>query len=305
MKKISLTLIVGFAFQVLSAGAGTVTGFVRCDANQNGVLNPNDPGIAGVTVRIVSESGSSFSNSTVTTTNGSFSLTIPAFDPVAYQKDPLSQTYIETLDTNTLPDGSTIVLPQPITNATSIPSYYIDYVGGLTNLEFKSGAGVTTNGNWLIIDPDCQNGGGFGNRCTLSGSGKISANSKKPQHIFGGKIISGKVPTGQWIDADLGAKQRFQSITIQSAVCSTNDNGFHVMDFSGMGMVIPAGGNIAGGTPALFNARAEDHGRRGKGAYYLWVYTSDGTTLLLVSNDPGDPTDVAPVVISAGNLRLK
>src|SRR5216110_757812 len=103
MKKICLL----FVFVLLSlALAGTaralpVTGFVFCDANQNGVIDAGDVGIPGVTVVITNLTGSS-SNSAVTAADGSFSAAIPPFDPLLERRDPLAQIYGEGLDTNTL-----------------------------------------------------------------------------------------------------------------------------------------------------------------------------------------------------------
>jgi hypothetical protein len=52
---------------------------------------------------------------------------------------------------------------------------------------------------------------------------------------------------------------------------------------------------------------AKDHGHSGKGVdgCYLRVFTADGTTLLLVSGDPSNPTDIVTVPISTGTLNIK
>src|SRR3954466_8391891 len=99
MKKITSLFVscLFFASFTSAAVAGTVTGFVFCDANNNQLIDSNDVPIAGVQVVVRGLIGT-FSNSTVTAVNGSFSLEIPPFDPLALIRDPLSQTYVETLN---------------------------------------------------------------------------------------------------------------------------------------------------------------------------------------------------------------
>src|SRR6476659_2230449 len=88
---------IGFAFLTQAAIAGTVSGFVFCDANQNGVIDSGDVPIAGVQVVVKGLVGS-FSATTTSAGDGSFSVQIPPFDALALRRDPLSQTYVETLN---------------------------------------------------------------------------------------------------------------------------------------------------------------------------------------------------------------
>jgi hypothetical protein len=69
----------------------TVHGYVYCDANGNGQLDPGDQPLAGIQIVVRQEYGS-YSNSTSTATDGGFAVTIPNFDLSAYRRDPLSQT---------------------------------------------------------------------------------------------------------------------------------------------------------------------------------------------------------------------
>jgi len=51
----------------------------------------------------------------------------------------------------------------------------------------------------------------------------------------------------------------------------------------------------------------DHHGEPGQGKdrLYLRVYNcSSGDTLMLISSDSSDPTDIAPVEISTGNLQI-
>ena len=94
--------------------ASIVSGVVQCDANQNGTNDVGDIGIANVTIIVVNENNT-FSNSTVTAADGSYSLQIPNFSALGERQDPLSQVYEESVDAATLPPGSTILFPVPIT----------------------------------------------------------------------------------------------------------------------------------------------------------------------------------------------
>ena len=132
-----------------------VSGFVLCNANQSSTISTNDPGIPNVLV-IVTNLNGSFSNAVVTAADGSFSLLIPAFDPLAERLDPLSQVYAEALAPATLPADSTIVLPLAITNLSLMPIYFIDFAADLTNVVYTSGAGTSSTGNWLINSSECQ-----------------------------------------------------------------------------------------------------------------------------------------------------
>lgn len=308
MKKLLLPLACLFgAALVSSAPAATVTGFVLNDVNHNSTFDSGDAGIANVQVIIVSQAGG-FSNATVTAADGSFSLTIPNFDPLALRRDPLSQSYIETLNPATLPAGATNLFPQPITYLSLTPAYYIDFAADLTNVTFTSGTGPTPTGDWLINVP-----AGLAADCSLTGSGAISTKGrqKKIEHSFQGRITPAG---GQWTDLAHQARLQFKTTQIQTSECGTiegtaagsNSVPFNVMDFTGLGTLKGIGGSKTNYGTVNFTARVEDHGKPGKKAdrYYLRVYSSDGATLLLVSGDQTDALNVITVPISSGDLRL-
>jgi hypothetical protein len=297
MKKI-VSLFVSCAvsfFLTQTAIAGTVSGFVFCDANGDQVIDSNDVPIAGVTVIVTGLVGT-FSNSTVTGPDGSFSLQIPPFDPLALRLDPLSQTYVETLDTNTLPAGSTIISPLPIVTQSPTNAYYIDYLPDFINVGFNSGIGATTNGDWLINNPDCQ-AQSVGS-CSLSGSGVIKGGKgKNGKQSFGGKVSSSG---GRWTHTT--KTMQFKSTSIDTVDCSGN-NG---ITFSGTGILNTGKGKKKTSVTVSFTAFVQDNGKGKKNRDQYYINISDGdTTLLLVSTDPADPTDVAPVTISSGNLTVK
>jgi SdrD B-like domain len=320
MKKIILLLICGLLLPALAvtSKAATVSGFVLCDANQNGTNDIGDVGIPNVMVVVTNENGS-FSNSTVTAGNGFFSLQIPNFDPLAERQDPLSQVYIETLNPATLPAGSTIDFPMAITNLIATPAFFIDFAADLTNLVYTSASGTATNGNWLINNPDCQVQTTTTN-CMLNGGGVIRSRTRnRPDHTFAGNIFSRISPRmiegGNWVDVAHNLNLMFQSTTIESVRCGelaiTPSNRrmpkASFIEFSGTGTLKGIGGNRLASIPVLFTARVEDRGQPGMGVdrYYLRVFTADGTTLLLVSGDPSNPANIVPVPISSGNLSIQ
>jgi hypothetical protein len=320
MKKSILLLACSLLFPALvgTSTAATVSGFVLCDANQNGTNDTSDVGIPNVQIVVTNQTGS-FSNSTVTAGNGFFSLQIPNFDPLAERLDPLSQVYVEVLNPATLPPGSTIEFPMAITNLISTPAYFIDFAADLTNVVYTSASGTSTNGNWLINNPDCRTQTTTTN-CMLSGGGVIRSRTRnRPDHTFAGNIFSRISPSmiqgGNWVDVAHNLNLMFQSTTIESVRCgelptTPSNRRFPTasfIEFSGTGTLKGIGGNRMASIPVLFTARVEDRGQPGMGVdrYYLRVFTADGTTLLLVSGDPANPANIVPVPISSGNLNIQ
>jgi hypothetical protein len=288
--------------------AGTVTGTVACDANNDNIIDSGDIGIPQVLVIVTNETGS-FSNSDLTAADGSFKIHIPNFSALGERQDPLSQVYIETLDQTTLPTGSTIVFPQPITNLTWTPSYFIDYASNRTTLEYTSGTGSSTNGDWLINNPECQSSGGGSNSlgaCSVSGSG-ITTNGNRPDHLFKGTVSSDML-SGRWTDIQRGTHLRFDSTSIDTVTCGTGS-----IDFTGTGTL--RGKAVHGHVESVqFAARLvqtsqvvnptgrHPHQVSTPAAYYLRVFDANGDTLDLVSGDPGNPEDVAPVPVTDSTL---
>ena len=285
-----------------TARAALVTGVVRCDANHNLTNDLGDVGIAGVLVVVTNQTGTFF-NSTFTAVDGSFSLQIPNFDPLAEISDPLSQLYVETLHAVTLPPAAVILVPPAITNLSLTPAWYIHYAPDLTNLVYVSGAGISPNGDWLVSNAGCESGG-----CELSGDGIIRGSSKRPEHSFHGNISSTVLPDGtrrgNWTDVAHQSKLLFQSTVVQTVNCLGSPA--HAIEFSGLGTLKGIDGNKARFNQVHFTVRADDQGRHGHGkdGYYLRVYTSDGDTLLLLSGDAANPLDIVTVPISAGKLTI-
>ena len=298
MKQLCLRVAAIFLALTLSSisRAANVTGSIFCDANGDGVLDTGDIAIPGVLVVITNETGS-FSNSAVSAVDGSFNIRIPDFSSLLEVQDPLAQVYIEALAPGSLPAGSTILLPTAITNITTTPVYFIDFAEDETNLIFTSGTGGSTTGDWLINDPEC--GVSAGN-CKLTGNALI-AEQENASHLFGGTIVSGNPPKGRWVDVSRMPNERFQSTTVDSVICGTG-----TIDFSGTGTL--RGHPQEGEGQVLFTVHVENlsTGKKNENVtgYYLRVYTADGTTLDLVSGDAEDPTNVVPLGVTSGHLRI-
>ena len=66
-------------------------------------------------------------------------------------------------------------------------------------------------------------------------------------------------------------------------------------------------GAKTGSVPVLFFAYVEDRSsfNREPDRYYLRVSDESGAVLMLVSADPENPQDVAPVPIGSGDLKLQ
>ena len=298
------------------ARADVVTGRIMCDANKSMTANAGDAGMAGVMVVVVSEAGG-FSNAAVTAADGSFRMTIPNFDPLAYRRDPLSQSYIETLTPSTLPADAAVLFPQPALGTT--PAYYINPAAPPSPLVYYvSAAGSSTNGDWLISSSACQ-GVVQSNACVLSGSGAISGASNRVEHSFSGSI-SPKVKRngfrlGNWTHEARALNLRFRSTEIDAVSCAQGTDAtatgagdtWKAIEFSGRGTLRSRHGQRTESTRVFFTVWAEDHGTPGAGkdSYYLRVYNNEGATLLLVNGDPANPENIVPIPISKGNLRVR
>jgi len=292
-----------------AAQAGTVTGRILCDADTNMVPDAADPGISGVRVTVVSEAGG-FSNSTVSLPDGSFSMSLPDFDAFAYRQDPLSQSYVESLAPETLPADAVVVFPQPAIGTD--PVYYItpSIASNGSPISYISLAGISTNGDWLISSAACQ-AAMQSTACRVSGSGSIGGRGKQVEHSFGGNVSpNGKtgLPKGNWKHDARTLNLRFKSKQIDLVTCG-GANGASVIEFSGRGTLTNLKGKKgkSKSTDALFTVHVEDNGQPGGGkdTYYICVHNQAGENLLLVSGDPENPSNIVPVPISKGNLRIK
>jgi hypothetical protein len=299
MKRISLCLASGLLLMGVAdvTRAATVSGFIQCDANQNGRFD--DIGIPGVRVVVVNLSHS-FSNATITAADGSYSLMIPDFDPDA--SNALSQIYGTTLNFSTLPAAATIIFPLPITN---VPTHYVNFAADHTSLIYVSGSGIHSEGNWLVGSPDC----GISDNAQLAG-GAMLTERRKPAHVFGGNVTSGDSPGGTWVNVVSGVNV-FRTTAIEAAQCSAvipaaPAKPYRQMDFMGTG-TLKGTGKRASSNDVFFIARVIDSGQLRKpiDRYYLHVFDSNGVTRVLISGDAANPANMITVPISNGSLRIR
>ncbi|HEY2082375.1 MAG TPA: hypothetical protein VGI88_06280 [Verrucomicrobiae bacterium] len=274
---------------VLNSHAWLLLGNVYCDANTNGIIDTGDTPVQSVLVVVTNTSGT-FSNASWTTAEGFFVVDLSGSP----------DTYVDFILPATLPAGTTGVLPpfNVVLSTNDVP---------ITN-------------NFLLENPACvsvvsTSGGG----CWLTGGGTIKSGHGKPLHSFGGVVNPGCSATaaggGNWNDIDFTKNLHFKGLDITVTDCG-NEPGhsgstsptspFSFIEFTGVGTLTGVAGNKADYGTVHFFAHAEDLGEPGKGVdrLYLRVYDGSGTTLLLISADPSNPLDIAPVTISTGNLQI-
>src|SRR4051812_31044654 len=265
------------------------TGHVYCDANTNGIIDTGDLPVQSVLVAVTNLSGT-FSNATWTSAEGAFLIQLP----------PTPDVYVDFVVAATAGGGTTAILPPFNT--------------------FSVTNGVTITNNFLIENPACVNLPPTNNgHCWLTGGGTIKSGKGKPLHSFGGVVNPGCSPTaaggGNWNDIDFGQNLHFKGLTIEVVDCgnvpghngsSSPKSPFSYIEFQGVGTLKGVAGNKADYGTVQFFAHAEDLGEPGKmvDRLYLRVFDGAGNTLLLISADPANPLDIAPVTISTGNLQI-
>lgn len=286
------------------AFAWHLTGRVLCDANSNGIVDPGDTPLVGVTVSVVRvNSGDPFAASTTTDSLGRFYI-----DLLDY-----AASYQETLGPGGLPADAIVISP-------SNPfAFSLDWEGN-----------DIMEHDWLVDSATCRAGA-----CWLTGGGTkfeplagTDLAERGPKHSFGGNVFPScsSVPGdgGQWNHIAHALKLHFQGRTINEVVCG-NVSGippgstspvtpYNYIEFQGTGTLKGIKGNNVNYENVSFFARAEDRNEPGNekasqpggGAYidryFLRVYVG-ATTLLLIDVD-GNPATIDPVTITGGNLQL-
>jgi hypothetical protein len=276
-----------------SAYAWHIGGYVRCDANNNGLVDDGDLPLAGVTVTIKGVSVATFEASGATGADGKFAIGVLDF--------PASYTV-----TVAVPNGATVISPEnPYTVVIPeaiVPPYVVTLV---------SSAACANSACWLT-------GGG----AKFSNILGINVAEKGPQHSFGGNVNPGCSPTagdgGSWNHVAHGLKLHFHGQAIRVIRCG-NVPGipegsespvtpFNFIEFEGVGTLTGVAGNKVDYGEVTFWARAEDRNEPGSSGakdgalvdrYYLRVWDSLGVNRLLVDNGAG-----APVPITDGNLQI-
>jgi len=300
MKKIfnllrNTSLILTLAAAITAHGWDT-SGFVLCDANQNGIIDTNDVVVPGVLVVVTNLSGT-FSNAAWTTfQEGYYFLDLPD------QPD----TYVEYLHPLTLPENSVIVLP---------PGGTYPFTLDNTNQNTFQGSFLLSNSACITItdtNPPPPPGTNV-NVCCVTASGSIKDSGGVVQHKFAGAVFppckANSSQVGVWTDTAVQWGLCLKGKILQVLNCGTFTNTVDdtilvgdFIEFQGSGTLKQNGVCTA----VTFFVRLEDFGAPGKNLdrYYLRVTASDNTVLLLVSADEANPLNVAPVLISSGNVRF-
>lgn len=281
------------------------SGCVYCDANGNGIFDTGDIPLAGVTVKIRNEAGT-YSATAVTDSSGCFYIRLP----------DIVDTYIQTLDTSTLPEGATIIDPD----------------GGVLKYTLGNGNPDSITYTWLV---DCEPH--THQACWMTGGGvkfckelDMRAGECGPRDSWGGNVYPSCDPDpghgGSWNHLSHSKKLHFHGTDIEVVRCGNVpgiDPGsespvtpFNFIEFKGFGWLRGIHGNNVSYDKVYFFARVEDRNEPGsngandgedKDRYFLHVFSdpSDpvGTTLLLVDQD-GDASTVDPLIITGGNLQL-
>src|SRR6185503_17790652 len=232
---------------------------------------------------VVTNTSGTYSNANWTTTEGLFTVQLPNF-PDSFG------TFLHPL---TLPDGTTEVLPPVITFSTT------------------EAQPIVTN-FFLIRNPNCVTNipPVTPGRCWLTGGGTVEKGKGQPAFSFGGVVNPGCSPTaaggGNWNVVWHAGNLHFKGLDIEVITCgnvpgsppgsTSPKTDFNYIDFQGVGTLKGNGGNKADFGSVQFTARAVDLGEPGTAdRLYLRVFNSANETLMLISANPSNPTEIAPI----------
>ena len=284
--KLVLSGLLAFALAALNASAWSVSGVVSC---------PNGITASGIVVFITGV------GSTTTDGNGAFTLELP--DATA--------SYSICVDASTLPVGATVSDCAPFSVDNNNPFALVNFT---LSGPFCSVLTPPPGLCWLT-------GGGTVRKSQVAAMAtrpaKTAVNSKgQPDFSFGGVVNPGCSPTaaggGNWNVIDHLDSLHFKGLQISVIGCSGGPDkappvNVNIIDFQGTGTLTGIDGNTMADTAVCFRGRAEDHGEPGGGRDRLYLNVFDcstGQSLMLISADPANPADIAPVAISTGNLQV-
>ena len=298
-----LKAVVGLFVLTAPAWAWHVEGCVYCDANGNGVIDSGDIALPNVGVTVTAADGTVRVGKT--DANGCYWIDLSEDDA----------TYVVTLDPNTVPVGSDVLLPAGGSETFSLDSdsdwalvnWLLDCDGGEPEVHcWLTGGGVKfeqiTNGTVAEHGPDNSMGGNIAPSCSLEpGDG------------------------GNWNHIAHGARLHFQGKVITKVRCGNVDGippgstspetGVNFLEAWGTGTLKGIKGNKVDFVVYFF-LRCEDRNEPGShgakdGAlvdrYFLNVYTDPldpvTSSKLLIDIDQNAAT-VDPITITGGNLQI-
>jgi hypothetical protein len=269
MKTKIISGLLGLTLSVFTANAWNVSGVVSC---------PNGNTASRIVVSIAGL------GSTQTDHHGAYTLELP--DTPA--------TYTICVDPSTLPAGATV---------SDCVTFSVDANNPYAEADFT------------LAGPFCGAPTTPGT-CWLTGGGTVGKTKGVPDFSFGGVVDPGCSPTaaggGNWNVIDHLDSLHFKGITIVVTGCGGSPDKappvkVNTIDFEGAGTLTGIDGNPLPETVVCFRGHAEDHGEPGGGKDRLYLDVFDcttGATLMLISSDTANPSDVAPVAISTGNLQI-
>jgi hypothetical protein len=274
---------------LVSAGTNPqlqAAGFVLLDVNQTGQFALNDPGVPGVLVIVTNASGT-FSNASLTTApEGAFTI------PLGSATD----TYVEYLQPATLPAGAMVEQPT---------SGLYTFTLSPNNLEFR--------GNFLVGGVTTPNILGT-NNCSMEAHGTIGGHESHAQFTFSGSAFSAcdlnNGVTGEWNILARDLRLHFTGSVFEIVDCreQTNSSGVvtRFIDFQGAGNLKGFPGPKTKYGVVTFTGRAEQngHSRQNPDKLYCRVDTANGKTVLLISGDTSNPSNVLPVALSTGKVKI-
>jgi len=294
--------------------AWQIGGRVWCDANGNGRIDSEDTLLGGVVLTVENTAGT-FSSNMVTWPDGS------AFQGEYYLNMPsVADTYCITIDTTTLPAGSSIVIPAA--------GEYCFPLNDTTR---------SFTGDWLIDSPTCREEA----KCWMTAGGVKfepilnartaevkNGNGGGPSDSVGGVVYPGCSPFpgggGNWNHVAhslklhlLGKDQtviRCDNVDghppgTDSPVCTVD-----FIEWISTGVVQGIGGNKFGPVPVTYFGRIEDRNEPGNeqsatsggdiDRYFLRVVDGNGNVLILIDADGVDNGVVDPLTITGGNFQI-
>lgn len=308
MKRYSWLLTLAVVCLLASpAMAWHVDGYVYCDVNENGVIDPEDVGDRQAELVLENLAGT-FSHRVGTIEGGYYWMM--ASDDV--------DDYRLTLDPNFLPADAVIVVPGSG-----------EYLFSLTD------AVPGVERDWLYQSETCAQQEPRG--CWMTGGGvkfvpqsDTGLAAKGPHHNMGGNVYPSCSPHpgdgGSWTHIAHKMQLHFHGTSIRVVRCGNVpgiDPGsespvtpYNFIEYEGTGTLKGIKGNKVDYGTVHFWARVQDHNEPGsRGAkdgedvdqYFLHVFADPNnpvaTTLLLVDLD-GDASTMDPVTITGGNLQL-
>lgn len=233
----------------------------------------------GVRVVATNTTGS-YSNAAYTEADGSYSIPLD-----------LPEYYVQFLDPVTVPTNATPIYPPT----------------GIWVFTLNPDQDVVVS-DYLISSPACVSSA-TAEAFWLRGNASIRTGKGRSDHSVSGSVqpdcqpASG--PGGTWNDTAHLLKLTFRGTVSQTVRAGIAADSSSYLEFQGTGTLKGLAGNKVSYPEVSFFCHLEDRTYVSQpDLYYLRVFNSAGATLMLVSGDPANPLNVAPIPITSGDLRI-